>query len=227
MRVASRKRSAPRLDWDRLNPTRTITAVREITRGLMSYSLRNLASAHSPGAGMTTLWVYGAASRKFTALGDGACGPVASGDGSVVMLCGDAEYVASTGTIRHPQSSVGGAQISADLTGSRFAATYGVWGPDDQMLGLPLSTVGIIINLAGTRLYGMQDYNLDPQPRLHTFDLTATPVSGYYPELGTPITLAGDTGVGSSAYPALAITPDGGTVFVAGANCVAVQPVPP
>ena len=179
-------------------------------------------------AGMTTLWVYGTASRRFTPLGDGTCGPVGSGDGSAVMLCGDAEYVASTGTIRHPpQGGVGGAQISADLTGSKFAATYGVWGPDGQMLGLPLSTVGVIINLAGTRLYGMQDYSLDPQPRLHTFDLTAAPVSGFYPELGTPLMLAGDTGVGSSAYPALAITPDGATVFVAGANGVAVQPVPP
>jgi uncharacterized membrane protein YgdD (TMEM256/DUF423 family) len=65
-----------------------------------------------------------------------------------------------------------------------------------------------------------------------TYDLTGTLVAGIYPQIGSAIILAGDPGPASTLTPGpysnavvlMTITPDGGTVFIAGYKAVVVQP---
>ena len=70
----------------------------------------------------------------------------------------------------------------------------------------------------GTRLY-----TVSPGAILRSYDLTAAPVAGQYPEIGTGVVLAGDPG--NPLLARMAISPDGRTVFVASSDGIAVQPV--
>jgi hypothetical protein len=181
---------------------------------------------------MNSAYAFGTSSRTWTALYDDQGeqvlpeGAFASGDGSEVMMLPYDEYVSSSGIVQKlgTLSNSVRSMTSADLTGSEFAGGSVVLGPDGQQLGQVPDAAGMVMNAAGTRLYAV--LATDAQPELHTYDLTAAPSNGFYPELGTPITLAGNTGDLGFAQP-LAITPDGGTVFIAGPNGIAVQPVSP
>ncbi len=95
---------------------------------------------------------------------------------------------------------------------------------------LPTTTLVVILSPDGHKAY-----TFDQSGLLRTFDLTATPVAGVFPEIGTGITLAGSpgvsvpsgTGLGSNSQPLrMAMTPDGATVFIAGTDALIVQPVP-
>ncbi len=181
---------------------------------------------------MSSAYAFGTSSRTWTALYDDQGAPVlpegafASGDGSEVMLMPYDEYVSSTGIVQKLGilSNSVYSMTSADLTGSEFAGSSVVLGPEGQLLGQVPDAAGMVVNPAGTRLYAV--LATDPQPELHMYDLTAAPSNGFYPELGAPITLAGNTGDLGFPQP-LAITPDGGTVFIAGPDGIAVQPVSP
>lgn len=71
----------------------------------------------------------------------------------------------------------------------------------------------------GTRAYC---YNQGTQV-LHTYNLTATPVAGMFPEIGTGTNLVGNPGAGATR---MVVSPDGGTLFIAGPEAIVVQPVP-
>lgn len=64
------------------------------------------------------------------------------------------------------------------------------------------------------------------QLELHTFDLTATPINGIYPEIGTPIVPDEDL-LRNLGYEQLLPISDGGTVFALSRYGIAVQPVTP
>ena len=192
-----------------------------------------VSTSASPGS----VWAYGTASRTWSVLYDTideqlATGPtVGSGDGSIVMI-GSQQYDASTGTAQFnpTQGNVDNTLTSANLTGSEFATNSKVVGPNGQLLGEVSgaggSSVpdGVVINPAGTRLYAV--FTTATQLELHTFDLTAAPVNGVYPEIRTPIAL--DTDPRNWGFEqALIISPDGKTVFVQGPYGKAVQPVAP
>ena len=88
---------------------------------------------------------------------------------------------------------------------------------------MPNGTLAFALAPDGTRLY---TYTMDN--KLHTYDLVTAPVAGKYAEIGTGTALAGDPGVitGGFSYPLrMIITPDGGTVFIASAGQIVVQPV--
>jgi len=103
-----------------------------------------------------------------------------------------------------------------------------VYDAQQHLLGvLPEATIAAAINPDGTRAYA-----LDDSGNLSAFDLTASPPGqGAYPQLGASVMLGtfGETdsfGEHPYARVKMAISPDGGTLFLAGAGGIAVQPAP-
>lgn len=145
---------------------------------------------------------------------------VASGNGAIVALDGT-NFIASTETV----SQSGTVGYSADLMGDKFIDANGVLSQIGQLLGsvnTPFPGVDIV-NWAGTRVYGYNPSTTSCVPTLSTFDLTATPTGGQYPEIGNPISLAQNCDSGGDQ---LAITPDGSAVFILTTGGVFVQPLP-
>lgn len=182
---------------------------------------------------MNLEYAFGTSSRTWAALHNTLAqgvlpGPTfGSADGSEVLAAPWQEYVASQGAVREipTVSNTDDSLAAVNPTGTQFAFRSAVIvDQNGDLLGRVAGADGMVFNPAGTRLYEVEP--LDSQPKLHTFDVTATPSNGNYPELGAPITLAGDTST-LVVEQLLAITPDGGTVFVAGSDGIAVQPVPP
>jgi hypothetical protein len=184
-------------------------------------------------------FVFGTSSRVFSLLplytGLGPDQPISSGDGNTVAM-GSAEYNASGGTVIVPGNNpIGGFGSSSDLIGDKFVepnppSTYpGVFNDLGGMMGYFPPTEAAVINSAGTRAYVVERPVADPSLGLHIFDTSApaTASPSQYPELTPALAFAADPGVGSSVVsPIVAISVDSGTVFVAGANGIAVQPVP-
>jgi hypothetical protein len=84
---------------------------------------------------------------------------------------------------------------------------------------LPATTLAVVIKPDATRAYTFDS----TASEVLSFDLTASPGGGVFPQVGTGTTLAGDPGSGAQ----MAISADGGTLFLAGGNQIVVQPSPP
>ena len=174
-------------------------------------------------------FAFGTSSRLFTLMStDGTCDPVASGNGAVVAL-GGTNYLASSGTFTQ-QGAQTDSEATADFVGDKFVYFGSVEDGAGQFLGYTNGLVGQIINSPGTRVYGI---TLDPNlgvPTLATFDLTATPSGNppLFPQLGTTMALPDTCSPGSCSggFYALATTPDGSVLFIAGPDGVIVQPIP-
>jgi hypothetical protein len=194
-----------------------------------------------PTGDYTFDFIFNTAARTFSVLplpvptgfGPVPAVPVSSADGNFVEF--GWEYNAPGGTAASNLNfSLGGLGASDDLAGDKIvmpnvpsigAAVIG--GPAGSVLGRLPATQGSVINRAGTRVYVIETTQVDPSPDLHIFDVTTSPgPNSPYPELTPALALAGDPGVGSTVAPLLDISVDAGTVFVAGANGVAVQLVP-
>jgi len=100
-------------------------------------------------------------------------------------------------------------------TNNVYDATYALLGT------LPGSARLIVVKPDGTRAYG---WNQDST--LHSYDLTAPTVGGAFPQVGAAVTVSTPASNGSATLRS-AITPDGGTLFVAGDTGVAVVPALP
>jgi len=143
-------------------------------------------------------------------------------------------------------SIIAGTSISGDIY--IFSASTGNLSPTGIPLTLTSSPVlnrsGSIIVLNNTRVYdanfillgelpattqaitlnpdGSRAYTYDSSEKVRTFDLTSTPVGGMFPEIGTGISPSSNPGTGVQ----LIISPDGGTLFLAGKNMLVVFPAP-
>ena len=195
----------------------------------------------SPDATNATAFAFafGTASRQFSLVAwDQALlpiAPVSSGNGNIVAMRG--LYNASGGTVSGVgEVPLGGPGSSSDLIGDKFVepnppSTYpGVYSTvAGNPLGYLPDTYGAVMNGDGTRVYDVENYQFDASPDLHIFDSSAPASSSptNYPELTPALTLAGDPGITSGVPPVLAISVDSATVFVAGSNGIAVQPVTP
>jgi hypothetical protein len=85
---------------------------------------------------------------------------------------------------------------------------------------IPGPVWALTVNRPGTRLYALNTDNT-----LHTYDLTAAPVSGNYPQIGSGS--AQTVPAGSAQFPVrLAISPDGQGLFLAGDQGILVIPAP-
>jgi hypothetical protein len=129
-----------------------------------------------------------------------------------------ATYPATLTPVRYPvmlQSNATNIKQLAELVvvnAPVYAAAYTSLG------SLPASTLAVVLSPDGDRAY-----TYDQSKQMRTFDLTATPVSGVFPEVGTSIPLAGDPG---NQDPHMAITPDGRALFITGGAELIVQPTP-
>jgi hypothetical protein len=150
----------------------------------------------------------------------------ASSDGGRVFLGSTAEagevyrYEASTGALTALGVTRDVTGLSVDRTGARLLAAGAVYDGELQLLGaLPSTSAAAVIAPDGARAY-----TYDSSGTLRAFDLTKAADNGLFPEIGsgTALVAAPDTG----ALVSMAITPGGGTVILAGAQRVIVQPVP-
>lgn len=175
-------------------------------------------------------FAFGTSSRSFTLMStDGTCDPVASGNGAVVAL-GGTNYLASSGTFTQHGGAQTDSEATSDFVGDTFVYYGSVEDGAGQFLGYTQGLVGQIINSPGTRVYGI---TLDPNfgvPILETFDLTVPPSGNppLFPQLGTAITLPNSCSSSgcSGGFYALATTPDGSVLFIAGPDGIIVQPLP-
>jgi hypothetical protein len=95
-----------------------------------------------------------------------------------------------------------------------------VYDSSYQLLGtLPATTVAVVVRPDATRAYTFDS----AASQILSFDLTASPAGAPFPQVGSATAPAGDPGSGVK----MAISPDGGTLFLAGSNQIVVQPSPP
>lgn len=173
---------------------------------------------------------YFVATRAISAmLGTIGSGTVAaSSDGSSLLLGGNSgsgnRYDSSTGIVSTFATNLSPHTISIDRTGSRFAfvdpaASRAYTIANAPLCNFPISTSATIVSPNGQRAYVV-----DGNALLRTYDLTAAPSVGNCPEIGSGTTLSRDPGVAGRVM--LAITPDGGTIFIVGSLGFVVQPAP-
>lgn len=196
-------------------------------------------------ASANTLAVFGAGTAEGLGFLEFAGG---SGDGSIVLLVQGGlttdqpvlEYTASTGIVSkttvlfssnvnqfEPGTPWPATTPSIDTTGDRIVLTGDtgceVFDSNFKLLGtIPyLTPLAIIVRPDGTRAYV-----LDMSGVLHSFDLTANVAGGSYPEVGTGVTI-GTLGETDTGKLHMAISPDGGTLYLAGVAGIVIQPSPP
>jgi hypothetical protein len=117
------------------------------------------------------------------------------------------------GTLRAPALDRNGNRIILSNT-----TATNVYDGSYQLLGtLPASTRAYVLSSDGARAY-----TYDSAGEVRVFDVSATANGGVYPQLGMGIPVS-DPGDGALS---MIITPDDGTVFIAGVDGVVVQGVP-
>ena len=109
--------------------------------------------------------------------------------------------------------------VSDGLTNGSL--TTNVYDSSYHLLGkLPSTTTAVVIRPDGTRAYTFDSAGL-----LRSFDLTASVSGGAFPQVGTGLSIPNPS-TGSSPVR-IAISPDGGTLFLAGNARIVIQPSPP
>lgn len=103
-------------------------------------------------------------------------------------------------------------------------ASTRVYSRDYRTLGrLPDTTRAVAVRPDATRAYTFDVPNVSAGGELRSFDLTVVPENGYFAQSGASIPMRLESGAGAVV---MAISPDGGAVFVAGTSGVQVHPVP-
>ncbi len=155
----------------------------------------------------------------------------ASADGATVLLVDNNVQAAVAGLVRYDtrlEQLAGGATIgvtsaiSIDRHGAKVLVNDGSIydGSTLTKLGsLAATPVGIAIAPDATRAYAY-----DANGTVRVYDLTQAPVAGIYPEVLPAKTLSGSPS--SSGWATLAVSPDGGSMFVAIDSGIYVVPLP-
>jgi hypothetical protein len=185
------------------------------------------------------LMLYDPRKRVYSSPGFTPCrgNVAASGDGSRLLIANQfpdfgSDDVLSLNTATGATAPTGihlltGAATAMDRTGSRIVLnkTRVYDGSYTHLGDLPATTDVVVLSPDGTRAYAY-----DSPDTLRTYDLASPPVAGVFQEIGSGITLAADPGRRPASYTeqevAMTLTPDGGTVFIAGNQFVVVQPTP-
>jgi IPT/TIG domain-containing protein/BACON domain-containing protein len=181
------------------------------------------------GSGFVPMFKYSIATGTFTSSLFGGGGGFSlpnlggSADGSRLVVTQNgvsppqAVYVynASTSTLLATSLELNANFPVLNRNGTRISISgFSIYDANLQLLGtIPGSQT---LSPDGLRAYAA-DHTV-----LHTYDLGATPVAGVFPELGTGTTLPGDPGPNT----AMTVSPDGGTLFIAGSDAIVVVPTP-
>ena len=182
----------------------------------------------------TKVYAYDVNSATFTESGTllNNATPGVPRNGSIVMLItGDPSlttapslfaYSASTNSIGATTVSLNQNSIAPvlDRDGARLALNgLNVYAGDFTLLGtLPATTLAVAFKPDGTSAYTYDS----AAAAVLTFDTSVTRDGAALPQVGAAVPLAADPGAGVK----MIISPDGGTLFLAGATQIVIQPTP-
>jgi len=193
-------------------------------------------------AAFTTCQRYDPASQSITSVA--GClyyraGSGASANGSRVALAGTGLsppqhpgfYLGNSSAFQGSSADVEANVVELDRTGSRIVVVSDaspnppsnqVYDSAWSLLGrLQPDTVRAVLTRDGTRAVAWED---PPSSKVRIYDLTAAPVAGIFPELGTPGGVAPSTLPGAGGR--IALSADGKTLFLAGDASFVVFPLP-
>jgi hypothetical protein len=178
-----------------------------------------------------------------TAIGsaDGALVTIMQGDATLTTAPSVYQYVALTDTYSAtsaalnqnavapalsvytpPDSTTGSARIVLSGTNASHVAVTNVYDASYTLLGtLPSTTVAVVVKPDTSRAYAF-DVN-GSVLTVFSYDLTTSQAGASMPQVGSGITLTNNPGSGVK----MTISPDGGTLFLAGSNQIVVMPSPP
>jgi hypothetical protein len=183
------------------------------------------------------VYLYSARSAAFTAprttLGlDNATARAAADGSTIAVVQGDPALGSAPAVYRYTASTQAFSAAGVTLNQNAVAPALDrsatrivlngthVYDSGFQLLGtLPATTLAVAVRPDATRAYTFDS----AASQIRSFDLTANAAGAEFPQVGSPIAPAGDPGSGVK----MAISPDGGTLFLAGSNQVVVQPSPP
>ncbi len=219
-------------------------------------NFKNLAVANDGNAIITTgngllvstatpLYLYAARSPAFTQSSttpslDNAT-PGASADGSIIALeQGDASAATVPDAYQYTAASETFAATSAAINAYNStiqnsiapaldrSATHivlngtNVYGNGFNFLGtLPSTTLAVVVNPDASCAYTFDSSN---GGQILTFNLATSPGGGAFSQVGTGLTLTSSPGTGGMIK--MAISPDGGTLFIAGSSQIVIEPSP-
>lgn len=182
----------------------------------------------------TKVYSYDVDSATFTASGTllNNATPGAPRNGSIVMLiAGDPTLTTAPSVYAYSASSnsIGATTLTLnqnsiapvmDRDGTRLALNgLNVYAGDYSFLGtLPATTLAVAFKPDGTRAYTYDS----AAAGVLTFDTSVTQSGAALPQVGAALPLAADPGAGVK----MTISPDGGTLFFAGATQIVIQPTP-
>jgi hypothetical protein len=168
----------------------------------------------------TTLSLDNAIAR---ASADGSTMAIVQGDPALTSAPAVFRYTASTQTISSTGVTLNQNAVAPALDRAATRVVLNgtnVYDSGYQLLGtLPATTLAVVVRPDATRAYTFDS----TASQILSFDLTASPAGAAFPQVGAATTPAGDPGSGVK----MAISPDGGTLFLAGSNQIVVQPSPP
>lgn len=182
----------------------------------------------------TKVYAYDVNSATFTESGTtlNNATPGAPRSGNIVMLItGDASLTTAPSVFAYSASSnsIGATSLTLnqnaiapvlDRDGTRLALNgLNVYSGDFTLLGtLPTTTLAVAFKPDGTRAYTYDS----AATGVLTFDTSVTQSGAALPQIGAAVPLAADPGAGVK----MIVSPDGGTLFFAGANQIVIQPTP-
>jgi IPT/TIG domain-containing protein len=185
----------------------------------------------TPGSGSTNVYRYSVGAGSFSAPMGSLFSAVggASADGSrAVFLQGGLsppqnvfQYTASNSTLSAVSLPL--AQVSRgpvlDRRATRIMLNGSlVYDANFQQQGKIPGSLAVVLSPNGSKAYAYSSGTL-----LHTYDLDGTlDMNGFFPEIATGTALAGEPG----SNPVMTMSPDGGSLFIAGADAVVVVPAP-
>jgi hypothetical protein len=198
-----------------------------------------LITTQSTNSGFQDAYRYSIADATFTRFQTLCCfipEAGASANGSRIVLVQNGvsppqsvfQYNASSGTFGATSliSSESNPHPALDRNATRILlGSSSVYNSSFQLLGtLPSFAPGAVLSPDGRKAYTYESFTTPGTGKVHVYDLTAA-VGGAFPEIGTATATPTEPGF-NVGRTRMTISPDGGTLFIAGENGVLVMPAP-